>query len=470
MTDRAPTNPEGALVEERAYSFDFAPLSDGGSPVRLHGWPDPGRPREFVVSLDDAELTRLAVAVVPPVAADLLDLAVAIYVADRLAPYRLDRGHRRVHVRLPLRAPGPVEAASDSLAELLEWTTGSAWSFSFSQRFGCLRSAERSPALAFPRSPVEVALWSGGLDALAGLDARSRSEAGARFALIGVGGNDITLGRQRTVFEGLEGPASGRASLARLPIHLSGVGDMGKNALSRARGVVYALAGAAAALVHGERALAVYENGVGALNLPYTRAEVGLDHSRSVHPLSLRLASGFVSAVLGDPFRIHNPFLFDTKAAMLAGLTADGLHGLIALTSSCDSPHRREPVQCGYCSSCVLRRQSIAAAGLPDDTRYVVPHGDPPKGDPLAYVRLASAQAERLGALARGGGEPLAREHPVLDDVVDRCAEGEWLTPTGFQARLALLFSRHASDWDAARSALSEGGLPVRPVSLALPV
>ena len=470
MTDYVPADSEESLIEERAYAFDFAPLSDGGAPVQLRGWPDPDRLRGFTVSLDDAELARLAVAVVPPVAADLLDLAAAIYAADRLAPYRLDRGHRRVHVRLPLRAPGPVEAASDVLAELLEWTTGSAWSFSFPQRSGDLRPAERSPALAFPRLPVEVALWSGGLDALAGLDARSRSESGARFALIGVGGNDVALGRQRIVFEGLEGPASGRASLARLPIHLWGVGDMRKNDLSRARGVVYALAGAAAAVVHGERALAVYENGVGALNLPYTRAEVGLDHSRSVHPLSLRLASRFVSAVLGEPFRVHNPFLFDTKASMLAGLAADGLRDLVALTSSCDSPHRREPVQCGYCSSCVLRRQSLAAAGLPDDTRYVVPHGDPPKGDPLAYARLASAQADDLGTLVRGGWEPLAREHPVLDDVVDRCAEGEGLDPADFRARLALLLSRHASEWDAARSALSDGGLPVRPVPLALPV
>jgi len=469
VTGRTSPSLGGAWVEERAYAFDFEPLSEGGSSARLKGWPDPEQPREFGVSLDDAELARLALAAVPPEAADLLDLAVTIYAADRLAPYRLDRGHRRIHVRVPLRAPGPFEAATDHLAELLAWTTGSAWSFSFPQRSGLLRPAERSPALAFPRSPVEVALWSGGLDALAGLDTRARRDSGAQFALIGVGGNDITLGRQRTVFDALEGPASGRASLARLPVHLSGVGEMGKNALSRARGVVYALAGAAAAIVHGQRSLAVYENGVGALNLPYTRAEVGLDHSRSVHPLSLWLTSRFLSAVLGGPFWVHNPFLFDTKAGMLAGLAADGLRDLVALTSSCDSPHRREPVQCGYCSSCVLRRQALAAAGLPDDTRYVVPHGDPPKGDTLAYVRLASAQAERLGALARDGWEPLAREHPVLDDVVDRCAESERLDPSSFRSRLVRLLSRHSDDWDAAREPLATGGLPSGPVHLASP-
>lgn len=444
-------------------------MSDGGSSVRLRGWPDPNRPRGFSVSLADAELAQRAFAAVSPVAADLLGLAVAIYAADRLAPYRLDSGHRRIHIRLPLRAPGPVEAAVEPLVELLEWTTGSAWSFSFPQSTGPLRSAERSPVLAFPRPPVEVALWSGGLDALAGLDVRARQDAAARFMLVGVGGNDVTLGRQRTVFEALSGAASGRASLVRLPVHLVRVGEIAKNNLSRARGVVYALAGAAAAVVHGEHALAVYENGVGALNLPYTRAEVGLDHSRSVHPISLRLVSHFLSAVLCEPFRVHNPFLFDTKAEMLSGLAADARSRLVSLTSSCDSPHRREPVQCGYCSSCVLRRQSIAAAGLTDDTRYVVPHSDPPKGDTLAFARLASAQAERLGALARGGWEPLAREHPVLDDVVDRCAESEGLGLPDLRARFVRLLSRHASDWDASRSALAEGGLPVRPVSLVLP-
>ncbi len=450
--------------EEQAYAFAFAPLVGFASEVRLTSWVAPARPRVFGVSLDDSELARHALAVVPSVAADLLDLAAAIYAVDRLAPYHLHKGHRRVDVELPLRESVRFGSAAEALSELLAWTTGSSWSFSFPARAAPLRPAERSPALAFPRSPAEVALWSGGLDALAGLDARLRADPQARFALIGVGGNDVTLGRQQTVFDALGERFSGRASLARLPIHLHDVRGVPKNTLSRARGVVYALAGAAAALTHGERALAVYENGVGALNLPYTRAEVGLDHSRSVHPLSLRLASQFLSAVLGGPFRVHNPFLFSTKAEMLSGLAADGGSDVVALTSSCDSPHRSVPSQCGYCSSCVLRRQSLAAAGLPDDTRYVVPHGDPPKGDPLAYVRLASAQAERLGALAEGGWEPLAREHPVLDDVVDRCAGDEGPDPSVFRSRLVRLLSRHADDWDAAREPLAAGGLPSRPV------
>jgi hypothetical protein len=451
--------------EERTYAFEFAPVAERAATARLVCSAEPGAERPFGVSLDDTELARLALAAVPPAAADLLDLAVAVYAADRLAPYHLSRGYRRVRVRLPLRDPDSFEAAHDVLEELLEWTTGSHWTFAFPRRTAPLRVAERASALPFPRSPVEVALWSGGLDALAGLDARVRQDADTRFVLVGVGGSDVMLGRQRTVYDALGGDSARRASLARLPIHLSGLAGYPKNKLSRARGVVYALAGAATAVVHGATALAVYENGVGALNLPYTRAEVGLDHSRSVHPLTLRLVSRFVSAVLGDPFRVHNPFLYSTKAEMLAGLAADGGSGLVAVTSSCDSPHRREPVQCGYCSSCVLRRQSLAAAGLPDDTPYVVPHGEPPVGDTRAYVRLASAQAERLGALASSCDpwEALAREHPVLDDVVDRCAEGEGLGPDAMRDRLIHLLSRHSTDWDAARQTLAQGGLPVHP-------
>lgn len=454
--------------DERAYTFDFAPLSEGGSAVHLTGWPDPSVSREFGASLNDADLGDLALApVFPPVVADLLDLATAIYAADWLAPYHLHRGYRRLHIRLPLRCPTASEKAAGLLSELLDATTGSNWSFEFVLRSGPSRPAEQKAGLPFEAVPVDVALWSGGLDALAGLATRARQELGKRFVLVGVGGSDVVLGRQREVYNRLGPDLQRRASLACLPIHLSGISGLRKNKLSRARGVVYAMTGAAAAVLFGEDQLSVYENGVGALNLPYTRAEVGLDHSRSVHPLTLRLVSQVVTAVLDRPFTVHNPFLYTTKAAMVAGLTGDGLHSLIARASSCDSPHRSDPFQCGYCSSCVLRRQSLAAAGLDDPTRYVVPHEVPPKGDALAYARLASAQAERLGVLASEGPsaaarwEALARAHPVLDDIVDRCASDQGLVPEDMRSRFLDLFSRHADEWPAARPILAQNGLPV---------
>lgn len=124
--------------------------------------------------------------------------------------------------------------------------------------------------------------------------------------------------------------------------------------------------GAVTALHSGVNELYMYENGFGALNLPFDATQVGIETSKAANPVFHRAMETFVSELSGKPFRIVNPFLFLTKAQALrqSGVAVFGSH--LAETFSCDRfPNWREGrPQCGTCASCILRRLSMEAADL----------------------------------------------------------------------------------------------------------
>jgi hypothetical protein len=126
--------------------------------------------------------------------------------------------------------------------------------------------------------------------------------------------------------------------------------------------------GAIAALHAGVKELYMYENGFGALNLPFNATQVGIETSKAANPVFHRPMEKFIERVSDAPFKIVNPFLFLTKAQALrmAGVEKFGLN--LAETFSCDRfPDWREgKPQCGTCASCILRRLSLEAADLTD--------------------------------------------------------------------------------------------------------
>jgi hypothetical protein len=221
------------------------------------------------------------------------------------------------------------------------------------------------------------------------------------------------------------------------------------------------LLGAACAYLSGQRILYLYENGIGAINLPYRKSAIGLDHSRSVHPLTLLRVSDIISELLGEEFKVQNPFLFWTKAEMCKPLAEDERNDLPPLTMSCDRPHRQQPIQCGYCSSCILRKQALAASRMEDKTRYIVPHGRKPAGDTSLYLWHMLAQVSTLRDLLNVSDdlnlqwESLTRRFPDVDDIVDRTAMAEILLPADMQKHLIRLYQAYVAEWDAVEAYIS---------------
>ena len=129
---------------------------------------------------------------------------------------------------------------------------------------------------------------------------------------------------------------------------------------------------------------------------------------------------------------------------------------LTALTSSCDRPHRKpqQPVQCGYCSSCILRKQALAASQLADKSHYLVPHGNTPAKDTKIYLTsmlaLVSTLRERLKASDQAADQwkSLTQRFPELNDIVDRTHTEENLTPQEIKCQLVRLFQAYVFEWD----------------------
>ena len=79
------------------------------------------------------------------------------------------------------------------------------------------------------------------------------------------------------------------------------------------------------------------------------------------------MAEAFLPSVLGKSIFLTNPVMFQTKAEACKALRLAGLDRVVHLTVSCDRfplRVRNAPPQCGLCTSCVLPRQALFAAGL----------------------------------------------------------------------------------------------------------
>jgi hypothetical protein len=142
-------------------------------------------------------------------------------------------------------------------------------------------------------------------------------------------------------------------------------------------------------------------------------------------------------------------------------MAEDGRTDLPPLTMSCDSPHRKQPIQCGYCSSCILRKQALAASKIEDKTRYVVPDGDCPAADPSLHLRHMSAQVCTFRRLLSPSNkislqwEEMTANFESLDDIIDRTAEAEGLSPAEMQSHLIRLYRTYVSEWETVESRIA---------------
>jgi hypothetical protein len=356
-------NHEGREV----YRFDFT-----NGPVREE--------LESYYWVDDRRLSHAFCSILPTRLADLVDLAMSVYFADRRAtrvrtPYVLT-GLRDFDIRLPVR---DLELWRESrvatrLANILYWFTEDRWTFTFTSRQSPPRPSETGQHLSlWPEQQSNITvLFSGGLDSLAGMVTQLERYRDYAFVLL----SGCTHPRMAAIQSGLvralrrDWHSSSRELISiRIPFGIhKPPGGSREEASQRSRGFVFLLLGAVAAVMARSQSLWVCENGVGAVNLWLNEGQLGIDSARGVHPLSLIHMSEFLNLILQQPLQIENPFQFWTKGQMCQSLRRLGFDHLITKTVSCDSfPLRIAGVpQCGLCTSCLLRRLALHAADLED--------------------------------------------------------------------------------------------------------
>jgi hypothetical protein len=455
-------------MQQLDYTYTFDDIGDQPSRVQCLNHRT-GELQTATVLVDDQQLSLKRQRLLTAQLADCVDLAVAVAVADRLSTRKADRPCR-IHISLPTRhleVFGDVQVLKQ-LQDTLYWYTHDHWSFTFLARSQYGRFAERQPSLFSPPSdqPVEIALWSGGLDSLAGVYHNLRLTPSIHYILLGTGANTIIHNIQQRAAGLVEDLFPGRTTLVQLPYRLDDTKDLQKHSLQRARGFVFLLLGAVCASLEGQHTLSVYENGIGAINLPFSDAEVGLDHSLSVHPVSLLRMGEWVTRVFGTTFAFRNPFLFQTKAQMCEALvTSPAFRPLASSTFTCDRPHREVPMQCGYCSSCLLRRQALAALDVEDPTPYIVTaeplDGREPRSSDSDYLRAMLSQVTSLRQYLATAApwERLSERYLSLVEIADEMNGWEGMPRPVIIERLVQLYERYVQEWkpERVRLAVSRG-------------
>lgn len=416
----------------------------------------------FKLGLFDNDLLRRDLAQISPIAIDLMELATVVYAVDRgVEPNEMS--HCRVLVIVPVRCPELLSQQNvhDNLAEILYWYTGYEWHFEFKKREEINRISER-PRLFDWRDqvkPLDVALWSGGLDCLAGLYNRAFENKDLRFILCGTGANTIVHSLQRQIVGLLPREIAGRVKLLQVRYEIETLdGHLPNDARMRSRGFTFMLIGSVCAYLEGSRVLQVYENGIGAINLRFRESGVGLNHARSVHPMSLMVIAEWLSKVFDEPFRLDNPYLFLTKAQMCQIISDAGDLMVAFQTETCDRKHRKSDAQqCGRCSSCILRRHAFAVIGVQDQTPYVYDSSkwlyepvDFETVDEGNHIPAALHQVQNLQwhLNAPTPWESLVSQYETLAaDIVDRTSSYYDLSQQEMREGLLGLFSQYVNEW-----------------------
>lgn len=432
-----------------SYSYEFSGMGEGLSSVRRFDHKK-DTDMTFHVGLADEEVLRLAGRYVNTLVADMMDIGGAVLVADRCSPRTKDQ--TVIHVKLPLRNVEIFERSrvKEFLCSALHYYTNDHWEFEFVSHTVTKRIAERQRRF-FARSEnegdVHVALFSGGADALSGLAHQLVNNPDAFFSL-------VTVGTSNTRMQGVQSVLATQLRHSEYGSRIQNIfidtprkyaKEIPLNGDFRARAFVFLFIGCAFAILEGQNKLFVYENGIGAINLPFRASEVGLDHSRTVHPMSLWKVSRLVSEIIGEMFCIENPFFFFTKTEVCNGLIRAGLEDLFQHSISCDRM-RYDSKQCGNCSSCILRRIAAHNLGLPD-TSYSL-------SNKWTHIRHMARQIETIQQSldTQDPWHVLAKKFPsaLIDVDVARPYMMPQLTETQMRRQVLEMYERYEEEWQLA--------------------
>ncbi len=420
----------------------------------------PGNQAGFFV--DDTAIADQFSHTLEPQTADLVDIAIAAHMGDRLALRTVEfagNWSRCLEANICVRNPEFWSSTplKERLERLLAFLTEDNWRLRFVPSKDSRRRSEIQTHLGLSKvdGDVEVSLLSGGLDSFAG-NAAQASESDNHFIFVSASPNTQQQSRQQQQVRLLRQQLGRQISHVRVPYGIHRGDEVAQEASRRTRGFLFLILGGATALSAGASTPILYENGLGAINLPCDESQIGTDNSRAVHPRTLREAGELLSLVASKPFSFVNRSAYQTKAQMLLHPAIRKLSEGIPLTFSCDGyPVRAKGhAQCGFCTSCLLRRYSLETAGLAGfDTGGYLQDWKSTSFNPsrhyLRGLRAMHWQVLRLNkCLAQDDPwRALCLDFPELRLVVDSksCLDPETRIQT--KASIMRMLKQHTMDW-----------------------
>jgi len=335
----------------------------GSNPLKLRLW---GRGQNVTLEINDIQNHLLKS--VPSVFHDLVEIATYVYVADQ-AVSRGGAGvdnfgenwRRRLTFCIPVRNPEMWKSTPvhDALVETLSFLSEDEYTFDF------IKMTKEPPmqgTLEFRSdAPEEVALFSGGLDSVAG--AVQEAVIDKRCMTLVTHKPTMKLNRRHRKLEELL-----REKAEHDPFHI-GVKinkskGLNKEYTQRSRSFLYASLAATVAGMYDLARIRFYENGVVSLNLPPSAQVVGARATRTTHPQTLNGFAKLFSLLADTTFTVENPFLWKTKTEVLELLSNSGCSELIKFATSCTHTWEMTKLHthCGTCSQCIDRRFAVLAA------------------------------------------------------------------------------------------------------------
>ncbi len=311
---------------------------------------------------------------------DLTLITASIFLSDRLA-LRSQTWKRDLFLTIPVRDYSFWSQAqiSQLLSDILYYLTEDNWFFKFTANDS--ENFQKSNQLTFPFGiPDEtlIALFSGGLDSFAGIVKHLGKYDFSKSFLVSIVTNFRMRGVQKKLVNSIREELKIDVVHIPLAVHLRApiLAEHLQETSQRSRGFIFSVLGSIFAVIAKKSTINLFENGIGAINLPMVDFQIGTDNTRAVNPNTLVKISKLISLVIESSFEIHNPALWLTKGQLCETLLKSSLKNTISKTVSCDGGFSRRvkgKTHCGHCTSCILRRQALSAIGLStDDVSYQI--------------------------------------------------------------------------------------------------
>ena len=390
-------------TQNAIHKFDFALQNAGHLLYELFVNDQRVESIERDFEINDIVLSHLSSRPLNALETDLRDVSLQLHFADRMALRHSSQRRnssglchaRHIQVRIEVRCVEQWnrEVVKKYLVDYLQFNTGDKWDLEFVDHGFTPLNLEQPrltdlemQSIVQRRSPhLIIALFSGGLDSLAGLRWHLLHDVDAHFLLVSVNSSSTLLKQQSDLIKQL--PANARKRVRHVPIALRlHQGEQNpksdrerRHALTlRTRGLLFLSAGTLVSRLAAQQRFFVYENGLGAFNLSFNRAQLSGQANRAVNPRSLALFERFTTELFREKRSIENPFQFFTKAQVCKQLDHLDWVGLVSKTVTCGHLQRvpeQKPGEgmwhCGFCYSCWLRRQGLRAAGMSgEDTQF----------------------------------------------------------------------------------------------------
>lgn len=420
--------------------------------------------------LNDDEINGIFGSEVNALRLDWVDIAMAVYLADRMTKRNEKTPHknvwkRRFIIKIAVRNPEFWQKADiySQLSAVLNYFTDDDWQFDFVNFDDKANSKIVQGKLPMPlAAQPRVALFSGGLDSFVGAANQLFEDTETPFIFVSGATNTIQISRQRKQIKELIKISPDREIIHHIVgfgIHWSNSKHPKEENSQRTRGFLFTTLGAVTALNAGVNCLEIYENGIGAFNLPYDASQLGTMNSRAVNPSALLRMENFIGKITGQKFRIENPYLFKTKGEMCRSEIVGKLAQTINETFSCDGfPVRTAgKPQDGICTSCLLRRVSLESAGLREfdnSNSYLtdlVSAQSQPSFNQLNDLRAMEWQYQIISRCLnkKTPWQALSKEYPMLQTTVSELATQKGLTEEELRTKILLLYNKYCAEWKA---------------------